>query len=79
MEIETPRSEATLRAIAFCRRCATHDWTYEYSDDGSVYHRGRDERNALLVAVKQTPELQPIYDAWATYIFNGGSRPPLPK
>ena len=76
METKTPPSEAVLRA--FDRQCAAHDWTHEYSDDGSVYRRGRAEREALLAAAKQSPELQPIYDAWAAYIFHGAKHPALP-
>ena len=33
--------------------CNNHDWTYEYSDDHSVWRRGNIEREILLLCVNK--------------------------
>lgn len=49
------------RIATYVRALRAHDWDYEYSDDGSVWRRGRDERAALE---RMRPELDPDYLVW---------------
>lgn len=37
----------------FTKLCNAHDWTYEYSDDHSVWKRGTAERDRLMAIVKE--------------------------
>lgn len=42
------QAEAAERRVAVYRAALrAHDWTFESSDDGQAYRRGRDERAAL--------------------------------
>jgi hypothetical protein len=41
-----------------------HDWSYEYSDDGQAYRKGRDEREALSAA---QPILDPDFSIWNSF------------
>lgn len=43
------------------QRLSSHDWSYEYSDDHSVWSRGRDERQRLSAQARQ---LDPDYTIW---------------
>ena len=42
----------------------THDWSYEWSDDPSVFKRGSNERQALRQMQTQVDE---NYDLWNSY------------
>lgn len=42
----------------------THDWSYEWSDDPSVYKRGSNERQALRQMQTQVDE---NYDLWNSH------------
>lgn len=42
----------------------SHDWFYDYSDDHSVWVRGKAQRGAILEAKK---ELDPDYIIWNQY------------
>lgn len=57
--------------------CARHDWFYDYSDDHSVYCRGRDMESNLVGLAANDQELQGIYSAWVNYISNQASLPKL--
>lgn len=39
----------------FFELCKRHDLTHEYSDDGSVWRRGRDQLTAIREAAKSLP------------------------
>ena len=64
----------------FWRLCRDHDWTYMYSDDPRMYWRGRDESDALKVAVKEHPELMPTYQEWIEWANRTSPlpEPPIP-
>lgn len=54
---------------------SSHDWTYMYSDDGSVYRRGGEENDTLRRIARESPAHQAFYDAWRLYAFdNSASR-----
>jgi hypothetical protein len=58
------RLSADTELARYERLLATHDWTYEYSDDHSVWQRGRAER-AVLQALAQ--QLDPEHKLWQEY------------
>lgn len=58
------RLSADTELARYERLLATHDWTYEYSDDHSVWQRGRAER-AVLQALAQ--QLDPERKLWQEY------------
>lgn len=41
----------------------SHDWFYEYSDDGRVWRAGYESKQRLLNLAKQNPEFAKMYDA----------------
>ena len=46
------------------RLLAQHDWSYEFSDDGAAWRRGRDERAQLSMMAAQ---LDPERKLWQEY------------
>lgn len=62
--------------------CASHDWTYELSDDHSKYLKGLGRFNFLMDTALTQPELFPIFKAWERYVFSGpawGYAPQAPR
>lgn len=53
------------------RNIRKHDISFEYSDDGSVWHRGRNELGALQSAEKNNPELKGMFDLYSTWYWKG--------
>ena len=45
------------KLLTLDRLLAFHDWNYNYSDDHSVYCRGRDERYAINTEVARLKHL----------------------
>lgn len=58
------RLEGYTELHRYQRLLAAHDWTYEHSDDHSVWQRGRTER-AVLQALAQ--QLDPDRKLWEEY------------
>ena len=46
-----------------------HDWTYAYSDDGSVWRRGLNREQDLRSQTMVQPLLLQAYNAWYTYVW----------
>jgi hypothetical protein len=43
----------------------THDWSYEYSDDPTVYERGRNERTRLRILQRELDTTLAIWNELA--------------
>jgi hypothetical protein len=57
-----------------------HDWTFEYSDDHSVWRRGCEQRDALRAVLKTHPEYKEMYDEYRAFAFGETQiRPKSPK
>lgn len=54
---------------SYVQRLANHDWTYDYSDDHSVWRRGQQVRDGLIADARKHPEFQQAFNAWSNYIF----------
>ena len=54
---------------AYVIKLGHHDWTFEYSDDGSVWRRGKDNEKSLLSTANGKPELMGAYKAYIDYTF----------
>ena len=39
---------------AYVKRLSHHDWTFEYSDDGHVWRRGKDNHKSLIDQAKKS-------------------------
>lgn len=67
--------------VQFYRLCAEHDWTYEFSDDGAAWRRGRDQRRVLVAAYTADPGLLPLFNQWVAWVNSPGllPRPQAPK
>ena len=46
-----------------------HDWTFDYSDDHSVWRRGKDSERNLLNTANGKPLLMSAYKAFINYTF----------
>lgn len=55
----------------FDRACATHDWTYNYSDDHSVWRLGEQQAQMLQWAMQKDNRLVQLYRLWSAYQFSG--------
>lgn len=56
---------------AFFKMCESHDWYYEYSDDGRCWRKGREEYERLQTMVAKHEDYKAIYTAWVDYKFSG--------
>src|SRR3954467_12099314 len=65
----------------FFQACQRHDWTYEYSDDHSVWERGRRSKAALESGASEDPVKATILHDFRAYVFSGESfgKPKAPK
>lgn len=55
----------------FDRACATHDWTYNYSDDHSMWKLGEQQAQVLQWAMQEDNRLIQLYRLWSAYQFSG--------
>lgn len=46
----------------FLETLRKHDWTYHYSDDSRVYHKGLAMDQFIQVSMKGRRDLQKLYD-----------------
>lgn len=71
MSTNTSSSPTLEERQAFFKMCESHDWYYEYSDDGRVWRKGRDQYEKLQSMVAKHEEYRAIYRSWAEYKFSG--------
>lgn len=62
----------------FYKALESHDWFYDYSDDGSVYRRGRAEEDRIGKATATSPAHKALYDAFRAYIYDKKEKPTPP-
>lgn len=60
-----------LTLQAFYDRLERHDWYYDWSDDNSVWRRGRAEATALKAISQQSPEHMALFTAYSVHKFTG--------
>lgn len=58
---DAPRIAREAQIRAYVTLLKQHDWSFEQSDDGSAYRRGRAER-AGLIALQR--EIDPKWEVW---------------
>lgn len=56
-----------------------HDWTYDYSDDGSVWRCGTAERDFLKIFIDRHNNFCKLYTDYFNYIFKEADKPQLSK
>ncbi len=47
--------------------CASHDWSYNYSDDYGVWKRGSEKQAYLFSISKEDEKYKEIFDSWSKY------------
>ena len=52
------------------RMLRKHDWHYDYSDDHSVWQRGRDSESKLILLAREHPILNVVLQGWQKTVFN---------
>ena len=55
----------------FYKLLQSHDWYYYFSDDPSVYDKGKASHTAIVSAVKTYPTLKLLYQDYQIYAFRG--------
>jgi len=59
----------------FWDQLAEHDWWYNMANDHLIYTRGRDSEVAIVVVLKNQPELDPMHQHFSKCVF-GDNRVP---
>ena len=54
----------------FYNELEQHDWTFMYSDDHSMYTRGRQNIERLTAIASQSPELEELFNAYSKWYWN---------
>jgi hypothetical protein len=52
-----------------------HDWTYDFSDDGRVWKKGKDNETKLLKLAKDNQEFMKLILDYQNHIFKGSEKP----
>jgi hypothetical protein len=62
----------------FWKMLQSHDWTYEYSDDGSVWRRGQQQLDAIRAVVEHgTDEHKELFNQWSEYAWGKSKQMPV--
>ena len=62
----------------FYKRLGWHDWFYEYSDDHSVWSRGKDAERKLMTDARKDKRAEVLFESYRSYIFKGSEKPAAP-
>ena len=54
---------------AYIVQLGNHDWTFEYSDDGNVWRRGKDQQRKLIAQASLWDVLMAAYTAYINYTY----------
>lgn len=71
--------EAVTPLQKYYRALEQHDWTYEMSDDSSVYKRGVIAHEELLKQSKTSKAHAKLFAAYVAHVRKGKQRPAWPK
>ena len=55
-----------------------HDWTFEYSDDHSVWGRGCAEERKIYDAMENNESFKTLYNEYKAFGFGKGEKPSKP-
>lgn len=74
----------TITLQEYYDQLSRHDWTFQYSDDHSVWRRGSSEESRLIrIYTDNGPAFKELFDGFKNHVFNGeiyGTvKTPLPK
>ena len=61
----------------FFNLCATHDWFYDFSDDGGMFKDGHNQYRQMMQTLRENNDLIDIYMAWSDHMFNLKDKPVL--
>lgn len=64
MQSSPQEDQAVIELDTYVQRLRSHDWYYAYSDDYSVYCRGRDQAAELI---RMAERLDPDRVIWKQY------------
>jgi hypothetical protein len=56
-----------------------HDWYYQYSDDRSVYNRGKEQQAKIEAQASGRREFKLLLEAFRSYIRGSGPKPERPQ
>ena len=73
MSQETPK-DATISLSDFYTELERLDWTYEMSDDHSVWRRGAAAMGKVEALAKTSPEHQQLFEAYRKYAWSDWKR-----
>lgn len=69
----------SVKLFNYCKLLHEHDWSYEYSDDNSVWRQGSIERMKLLELQKEVDPEWKVWDAFAPTDYRRLKLPAIPK
>ena len=62
----------------FYKRLEWHDWTYQYSDDHSVWRRGNQKERELMSIAQKDKRAEVLFEGYRSYMFKGAEKPDAP-
>jgi hypothetical protein len=64
-----------MNLVEYFKELQSHDWYYEYSDDHSVWTRGKNNSRRLQSAAQENEVMLRMYKDYADYVFNKMPKP----
>lgn len=61
--------------IEFYNACRGHDWFYDYTEDFSVWTRGKNNRDRIVNDIGDDPVKRAIWYAWRAHKFQHADAP----
>ena len=56
-----------------------HDWTYQYSDDYSVWARGQSQFDTIRGLADKHPDFDQLFRAYSNHVWRGANKPEKPQ
>jgi hypothetical protein len=64
-----------MNLVEYFKELQSHDWYYEYSDDHSVWTKGKNNLGRLQAAAQENEAMLRMYNDYADYVFNKMPKP----
>lgn len=68
-----------MHPAEFYDLCSKHDWTYQFSDDYSVWERGHSNAKKIQSIAAESRELTEILQSWLDYKAGRAEWPTRPE
>ena len=65
-----------MSLVEYFKELQGHDWYYEYSDDHSVWTKGRNKRHQLQALAQESEVMLRMYNDYADFVFHNSEIKP---